>query len=176
MGWVQQIPQDKVHELNSYSFPWTCKGLCFLRHIPSRQVVLSEIIVVMQLPLQNKPAFVSSLDIAGTVLWLEGWVKIQIMPTDAGVVMQQAWHFPGNILLLFSLCVPLLMHLCLLCYVLLKFWLLKLLLSYWTFCYLHHGAFPSGKTACSALDRSFHTRLPWVLFAHILLSRVKASN
>lgn len=103
MGWVQQIPQGKVCESSSYSFPWTCQGVCFLRHIPSRQEVLSEIIVVMRLSLQNKPAFVSSLDVVGSVLWLEGWVKIQIMPPDAGVATQQALLFPGNILLLFLL-------------------------------------------------------------------------
>lgn len=97
MEWVQQIAQDKVCESGSYSFPGTCRGVCFLRDVPSRQVVLSEIIVVVQLSLQNKPAFVSSVDIAGSVLWLEGWVKIQIMPTDAGVAMQQALLFPGNI-------------------------------------------------------------------------------
>lgn len=132
-------------------FHWHAKEF-FLRHIPSRQIVPSKIIAVMQLFLPNKPTFVNSQDAVGSALWLQGWVKIQIMSTGTGVSMQQTLLFPENIWLL-SLPLDVSSYTSLLCYVPLKFELLKSLPSYWTFCYLHHGGFPFRKTAHSSLDR-----------------------
>lgn len=66
--------------------------------------------------------------------------------------MQQTLLFPENIWLL-SLPLDVSSYTSLLCYVPLKFELLKSLPSYWTFCYLYHGGFPFRKTAHSSLDR-----------------------
>lgn len=96
MRWVlktRSMSQALTH------FHWHAKESS-LRCIPSRQILPSEIIVVMQLFLPDKPTFVNSLDIVGSALWLQGWVKIQIMSTGAGVPMEQTLLFPENILLL----------------------------------------------------------------------------
>lgn len=98
------------------------------------------------------------------------------MPTDTGVATQQALLFPGSILLLY-------LPLCASSYVSLPTrpcpftmlvteitsQLLDLLLS-------QPWCFFLRKTANSVLDRSFHTSLPWALFAHIFLSTIRASD
>lgn len=73
--------------------------------------------------------------------------------------MQQTLLFPENIWLL-SLPLDVSSYTSLLCYVPLKFELLKSLPSYWTFCYLHHGGFPFRKTAIHLLTGSLHISLP----------------
>lgn len=152
MRWVlqtrsmsQALPHFHVHAKES-----------FLRHVPSRQIVPSEIIVVMQLFLPNKPTFVSLLHIAGSTLWLEGWVKFRLC--------LQMQEYPWNRLSFsqkISCCfLSLYMSLCLLCYVPLKFELLKSLLSYWTFCYLHHGGLLLGKQLIHLLADLFIPACP----------------
>lgn len=98
------------------------------------------------------------------------------MPTDAGVATQQALLFPGSVLLLF-------LPLCASSYASLptRPYPFKILITEITSQLLDlllskPWCFFLRKTANSALDRSFHTSLPWALFDHVFLSTVGASD